>query len=176
MMKETLPFSRGREKEGLVYSLDVPCLAEQSRQAHPVHQSHGGYPPPKQHPQSHNQRLCSAAPWEPREQEGRGTLLSALLCLGTKSKHASYTSRGRGWTNVQLKASGKDSGLGERDSIRGIQDGEKERSEGGAKETERKGRAGGMDGGQGAGAPRLAGGQGRAEGWGAPPRRDRAPR
>lgn len=47
----------------------------------------------------------------------KGTLLSALLCL-TESKHAFYTSRGRGWTNVQLKASGKDSGLREREHQR----------------------------------------------------------
>ena len=132
-------------------------------------------PLPKQQPQSHSQGLCSAARWAPKGQEGRGTLLSAVLCFRTKSKYASYTSRGRGWTNVQLKASGKDSGLREREHQRDPGWGD---SLTGAKETEGKGRAGRMDGGRrrgvGGSRLRLAGGEGRTEAWGAPPHRDGA--
>lgn len=79
MTKETLPFTRGHEKHGFIYSLDISCLASESRQTTlPINKAitvpvWGA-----------RVSACSATCWVPKGQEKKEDLLSAVLCLRPK--------------------------------------------------------------------------------------------
>ena len=146
-MKETLPFTRGREKEGLVYSLNVSCLAEQSSQARPVHQSRGRCPCPSSNPSLTARVSAQQRAGHPRgRREGEPCSLLFFVSEQKVNMPLTQVEAGDGpMFSWKLQAKTRDSG---RESIRGIQDGETA-SLGRRRLRAKEGLAGWMEGGGG---------------------------